>query len=156
MQSLILTLAEGEGYDEALEAVYGFNADGLEVAWRQAIGAPSRQIPPTPTAISAAAIPTIVPLNGAQSLLPPGFVSVSPTSDTGSVTTEITAVAVLTTAVPVETPFAGETQPPAPTPTPEASGGINVCGLGAAPLLGIGLVFFGRSRKRSRGKQLDA
>ncbi|MCB8977274.1 MAG: hypothetical protein H6657_07605 [Ardenticatenaceae bacterium] len=28
MQSLILTLAQGIGYDEALEAVYGFNVDG--------------------------------------------------------------------------------------------------------------------------------
>lgn len=61
MQELLLTLAQGEGYDDALEYVYGFNEDGLEVAWRQAIGAAPRQIPPTPTAISAEHIPTIMP-----------------------------------------------------------------------------------------------
>jgi hypothetical protein len=61
MQELLLTLAQGEGYDRALERVYGFNEDGLEVAWRNMIGAPARDIPPTPTSISAAQIPTIVP-----------------------------------------------------------------------------------------------
>ena len=60
MQELLLTLAAGNGYDEALEAVYGFNVDGLEVAWRAAILAPPRTIPPTPTPIVAAAVETAV------------------------------------------------------------------------------------------------
>ena len=34
IQQLALTLAQGRGYDEALEEVYGFNEDELEVAWR--------------------------------------------------------------------------------------------------------------------------
>lgn len=67
LQTLILTLAGGAAYDEALQSVYGMNVDGLEVAWREAIGAPPRQIPPTPTPISAAAVPTVAPLTGAQS-----------------------------------------------------------------------------------------
>jgi hypothetical protein len=67
MSALLETLAGAAAYDEALEEVYGFNADGLEVAWRQAIGAPPRQIPPTPTPLTAAAIPTTVPLGAAQS-----------------------------------------------------------------------------------------
>jgi hypothetical protein len=61
MQALLLALAEGAGYDEALQQVYGFNVDGLELAWREAMGAPPRTIPLTPTAIVAANIPTVVP-----------------------------------------------------------------------------------------------
>ena len=57
MLTLLQSLAGGVGYDTALEQVYGFNADGLEVAWREAIGAPSRQIPPTPTPLTAASHP---------------------------------------------------------------------------------------------------
>ena len=68
MQDLLLTLAEGAGYDEALEQVYGFNVDGLEVAWREAIGAQPRPIPPTPTAIVAANVPTVVPAAAPRSL----------------------------------------------------------------------------------------
>lgn len=68
MQELILTLAQGIGYDEALEAVYGFNVDGLEQAWRQSLGLPLREIPPTPTAVSAQAIPTIEPFGLPESV----------------------------------------------------------------------------------------
>jgi hypothetical protein len=71
LQSLILDMAAAEGYDAALENVYGFNADGLEEAWREAIGAPPRQIPPTPTPVSAASVPTVVPLNAAASVPTP-------------------------------------------------------------------------------------
>ena len=48
-------------YDSALEQVYGFNVDGLETAWRASLGLPPRQIPPTPTPLTAASIPTLVP-----------------------------------------------------------------------------------------------
>ena len=68
MQELILTLAEGTGYDAALEAVYGFNVDGMEQAWRQSLGLPLREIPPTPTAVSAQAIPTIEPFGLPESV----------------------------------------------------------------------------------------
>jgi hypothetical protein len=80
MQALLLALAGANGYDEALEAVYGFNVDGLEVAWRAAIGAPSRAIPPTPTAIVAAAIPTVNPLGAARSQPTPAVAVVEPDS----------------------------------------------------------------------------
>ncbi|MCA9898285.1 MAG: hypothetical protein H6654_10610 [Ardenticatenaceae bacterium] len=68
LQSLILTLAQGKGYDEALEAVYGFNVDGLEQAWRQSLNLPAREIPPTPTAVSAQSIPTIEPFGLPESV----------------------------------------------------------------------------------------
>jgi hypothetical protein len=62
LQVLLDTLAQGAGYDDALQAVYGFNVDGLEGRWREAIGAPPRAIPPTPTPWSAAAVPTVPPM----------------------------------------------------------------------------------------------
>lgn len=62
LQALIQTLAQGLGYDEALQSVYGFNVDGLEEEWRRAIGAAPRAIPPTPTPLVAAAVPTVAPL----------------------------------------------------------------------------------------------
>ncbi len=71
MQALLLALAAGKGDDEALEMVYGFNVDGLETAWREAIGAPPRQIPPTPTPLIAANVPTAVPLGAPESVPTP-------------------------------------------------------------------------------------
>jgi hypothetical protein len=71
MATLITTLATGESYDDALTNVYGFNTDGLETEWREAIGAAPREIPPTPTPVSAEAIPTIAPAAIAQSMPTP-------------------------------------------------------------------------------------
>jgi hypothetical protein len=71
VQDLILTLAAGEGYDGALEQVYGFNSDGLELLWREAIGAQPRTIPATPTAIAAAAVPTYAPLGAPRAVPTP-------------------------------------------------------------------------------------
>ncbi|VAW34181.1 hypothetical protein MNBD_CHLOROFLEXI01-1282 [hydrothermal vent metagenome] len=68
MQALLLTLAAGARYDEALEAVYGFNVDNLEVAWRKSLALPQREIPATPTAVSAASIPTIEPFGLPESV----------------------------------------------------------------------------------------
>ncbi|MDX1378239.1 MAG: peptidase MA family metallohydrolase [Anaerolineales bacterium] len=64
LQDLILLLAQGEEYDEALQEIYGTNIDGLEQQWRSWLDLPQRQIPPTPTAIVAANVPTVVPLAG--------------------------------------------------------------------------------------------
>ena len=75
---LIETLATGEGYDKALEQVYGFNVDGLEQAWRQWLGLPARDIPPTMTPISAAAIPTLAPLSGPVDVPTPDAVTLEP------------------------------------------------------------------------------
>lgn len=83
MQQLLLALADAAGYDDALEQVYGFNADGLEEAWRAAIGAPARTIPPTPTAVVAAAIPTVEPPGAAQSQPTPIAVAPPAAADDG-------------------------------------------------------------------------
>ena len=71
MQSLLLTLAEGVGYDEALMQVYGMDVDGVEAAWRVALGLPPRTFPPTPTPIIAANVPTAVPLGKPENVPTP-------------------------------------------------------------------------------------
>ncbi len=156
MQELLLTLAQAEGYDAALEQVYGFNTDGLEIAWRQAIGAAARQIPPTPTAISAAAVPTYKPLNGVQSVPtqgPPGESGTDPTpAPTLQSPLEGTAVADLPTPTPDPQSPIPSPQSPTPDPPDESGGSISVCGLGAAPLFAVGLLFVGRSRKKRYAK----
>jgi Peptidase MA superfamily len=69
MTSLLVALRNGLTSDEALTQTYGFNLDGLEAAWREAIGAPQSvsaqpTVQPTPTFV-----PTIVPIGGAVSVL---------------------------------------------------------------------------------------
>lgn len=89
LSELLLALAAGAGYDEALEQVYGFNVDGLELAWREHLGLPTRQIPPTPTPVLAANIPTVVPIGVAQDVATPESaaataVPITPSDSNGS------------------------------------------------------------------------
>jgi hypothetical protein len=66
MTELLTALRDGATIDDALMSVYGFDVEGLEDAWRQAIGAQARSTSaqataqPTPTYV-----PTIVPVSGA-------------------------------------------------------------------------------------------
>jgi hypothetical protein len=110
LRTLLLLLAEGESYDDALQTIYGFNVDDLEQRWRAWLGVPARPIPPTPTPLSAAAIPTVVPLAGPET---------------------------------VPTPAGAANRPAAPTPAAPSS---EICGLGLAPLLLLG-VFAWRKRR---------
>lgn len=66
LQDLLLLMSSGTGTDAALEQVYGFNVDGLESEWRVWRDLPARTFPPTPTPLSIAAIPTVVPFAGPQ------------------------------------------------------------------------------------------
>jgi hypothetical protein len=87
LQQLLLTLAGGQGYDRALEEVYGFNVDRLEEQWREAIGAPPRSVPPTATPLRAAAVPTVGPMQAAEDLPTPAGMEqtpVTPPSSPGS------------------------------------------------------------------------
>jgi hypothetical protein len=112
LRDYILLLAEGESYDEALQAIYEVNVDGLEQAWRAWLGAPMRAMPPTPTPLSAAAIPTIEPLARPDTVPTPATAANSPAT------------------------------PPPPAPT------SNICGLGLAPLMVLG-VFAWRKKKNT-------
>ncbi|NHZ72212.1 MAG: hypothetical protein GWP17_03895 [Aquificales bacterium] len=79
MQTLLLTLAEGVGYDEALTQVYGMDVDALESAWRVAMGLPERPFPPTPTPIIAANVPTAIPLGKPENVpTPPSAAEMPP------------------------------------------------------------------------------
>lgn len=64
MTSLLVTLKEGFAIDAALMKIYGFDLNGLEDAWRQAIGASSPPVPPQETAQPTPTfVPTIVPIS---------------------------------------------------------------------------------------------
>jgi hypothetical protein len=88
MTALLLALQEGVTIDEALQQTYGFNTEGLEAAWRRAIGAQPRPVSeqataqPTPTFV-----PTIIPVRGVSSALQVTSTPV-PTSSLGSQPTE--------------------------------------------------------------------
>lgn len=72
MTSLLLALRDGSTPDQALQAVYGFDVDGLDSAWRAAIHAPSRSGASKPTPIPTPTIvPTIVPIQGKAPAVPP-------------------------------------------------------------------------------------
>ncbi len=73
MSALLDSLQRGETIDAALTALYGFDVDGLEDAWRAAIGAAPRLAAgsqPTPLA-TPTVVPTIVPVSGAPAAAAP-------------------------------------------------------------------------------------
>ena len=68
--------------DSRLSFIYDFNVDGLEQQWRVWLGAEARPIPPTPTPLSAAAIPTVIPLAGPETVPTPAVVADIPADPT--------------------------------------------------------------------------
>ena len=66
MTALLIALRDGATVDDALTQTYGFNIEGLETEWRQAIGAPVGTVSAQPTAQPTPTyVPTIVPISGA-------------------------------------------------------------------------------------------
>ena len=66
MTDLLTSLRDGATIDDALMNTYGFNVEGLEDAWRKAIGAAQRSLSAEPTAQPTPTfVPTIVPISGA-------------------------------------------------------------------------------------------
>jgi hypothetical protein len=136
MTALLTALREGAFIDDALRKVYGFDVEGLEDAWRQAIQARPRTISAQPTAQATPTyVPTIVPISGAplvqqQSLTPTPI----PTSPSASPSSE-----------------------PAPEPSPlprsrlpilETVAFLGACCLFLLILFVVGLVFFVRAQNR--------
>lgn len=67
MNSLLVALRDGTTVDEALLQVYGFDIDGLETTWREAVGATPQAASAQPTAQPTQTfVPTYVPFAGAQ------------------------------------------------------------------------------------------
>jgi hypothetical protein len=66
MTELLLSLRDGLSIEAALLQTYGFDIDGLENSWRQAIGAKPAPVSAQPTAVpTSTLVPTIVPVSGA-------------------------------------------------------------------------------------------
>ncbi|MBI5351103.1 MAG: hypothetical protein HZB50_00530 [Chloroflexi bacterium] len=83
MTQLLASLRDGNATEPALISVYGFDLDGLEDGWRQAIGAAPRAVTAQATAIPTATyVPTIVPVSGAPLAVTPTPYAI-PTSTTG-------------------------------------------------------------------------
>ena len=70
MTNLLVSLRDGLTINEALLRTYGFNVQGLEAAWREAIGAAPHVVAPQPTLQPTPTfVPTIAPMGGAVSVL---------------------------------------------------------------------------------------
>jgi hypothetical protein len=99
--NLLVSLREGVAIDDALQAIYGFDQDGLEDAWRERVGAQPRVAggaKPTPTP-TPTMVPTLVPVAGVP------LATVIPTKPTSMPT-------------PTPSVMAMEAQERTPTPTP--------------------------------------
>lgn len=139
-------LRDGATGDEALQAVYGFNTDGLEDAWRTQIGAQARYVTATPTIT-----PTVTPTASPTSTQTPTRTTTP--SPTATLTPSPTAT---NTATPTPTPTSSPTLTQTPTPTPRPArtllpglaylGGSAVC----LALLGAAAVFFIKISKNRR------
>jgi hypothetical protein len=143
MTALLLDLRDGQTVDAALQAVYQFDTNGLEDAWRLSIGAAplhgNSQPTPAPT-------PTVVPTFVPVGVAPPAAVVVSTPQQNQA----------QATATPLTTPSA-----PAPTAATPPSvinpGGLTtllVIGLACLVILvvlaGLAILLVIRRQKRSR------
>lgn len=134
MTALLTSLRDGATVDNALLDAYGFNVEGLEDAWRQAIQAAPRTASAQPTAQPTPTyVPTIVPISGAplvQQVVTPTPI---PTSSLGEPTTD--------------------SSPPAWNGPPIALTLVllGFCCLFIIILFVVGLVFFIRAQNRKGG-----
>ncbi len=72
MTEILGALRDAKPIDDALIEVYGFDTDGLEDAWREAIGAAPRTVSAQPTAQPTPTfVPTYVPVSGAPLAVTP-------------------------------------------------------------------------------------
>ena len=89
MRSLLLSLRDGLTIDEALMDNYGFDVEGLERAWREAIGAPPPSNSAQPTSQpTPTLVPTIVPVGGQVSSALQSTSTPVPTSSSNSEPTQ--------------------------------------------------------------------
>ncbi|MDD2921944.1 MAG: peptidase MA family metallohydrolase [Anaerolineales bacterium] len=83
MTQLLSDLRDAKPIDDALNSVYGFDTDGLEDAWREAIHAAPRAASAQPTAMPTPTyVPTYVPMSGAPLAVTPTPYAI-PTSSSG-------------------------------------------------------------------------
>jgi len=152
MTALLLDLRDGQTTDQALQAVYGFNTDGLENAWRTSIGAKpltgSSQPTPLPT---PTVVPTFVPISAAP-------VAVAEIVTPHPTPTQAAATPVSGMPAAFPTPTAPSGSPPnATTPPGLNMGGITTvlevgltCLVIAVLLAGLIIFLIVRGQKRTR------
>ena len=105
--AVLLGLRDGQTIDDALQAVYGFDTDGLEAAWRSSIGAAPHGGTSKATPVSTPTqVPTFVPVGAA----PVGALVATPPPASGSAT-DTPAAAGLATPALSTTPSAPQTGP---------------------------------------------
>ncbi len=106
MLALLIDLRDGQTMDDALQAAYGFNTDGLESAWRASIGASSSTGNEKPTPVpTPTVVPTIVPI-GAVPVAQPAITTPHPTE--ALPTSTQAAVAQSQGSSPTDAPAAGQ------------------------------------------------
>jgi hypothetical protein len=136
MTSLLLSLRDGTTIDEALMDTYGFDVEGLERAWREAIGAPPPSSSAQPTSQPTPTfVPTIVPVGGQAS----------------------SVLQVTSTPIPTSSPGVAPTQTPVRTGPPLALTMI-LLGMCCAFLILIGVVVLGfvvRRQNRQGGENVQ-
>ena len=72
MNSLLISLRDGTTIEDALLRIYGFDVEGLEIAWRESIGAAPRPASAQPTAQPTPTfVPTYIPFAGAGMVVTP-------------------------------------------------------------------------------------
>ncbi len=153
MTALLKNLRDGNTADEALQAVYGFDTDGLEDAWRAGIGAKARAVTgaATPTTIPTI-VPTIRPVSGI-----PGA-DVTPVA-TPVVTAIAKSVATSSATESANSPTPAPTRPIAPDQQPISQSTmialllISVCCIGILGILVIVIIIL---VVRRSGRQNDA
>lgn len=130
MTDLLLSLRDGLTIDEALVQTYGFDVEGLEEAWRSAIGAPAQPEVAQPTAQPTPTfVPTIVPVGGVSAALQ-------------------------VTSTPVPTSSFNQQPTPAPTPTgPPLTLTLILLGMCCAFLVLIGVVVLGFVVRRENRRE---
>ena len=106
--ALFEKLRDGATGDEALKAIYDFNIDGLEDAWRERIGAQQRYVTRTPT-VTSTVTPTATPTPTETPM---------PTATSTSTPTPTATATSTATATPTLTPTSSPTITPTPTRTP--------------------------------------
>lgn len=144
MTSLLTTLRDGTTVDAALQAVYSFDIDGFEDAWRSNIGAKPRSIDhasPTATPIPTL-VPTYVPVSGA-----PIGPTISPTRDRPPTETpEAIAQATFTSNLP-----AISSNPPVTSNAPLINTDLIVpIALGVVLIIGLILLIISRRQQRMK------
>ncbi|MFL7791812.1 MAG: peptidase MA family metallohydrolase [Anaerolineae bacterium] len=107
--ALLVALRDGVAIDDALQATYGFDQDGLEDVWREHVGVQPRVAgggKPTPTPMPTV-VPTLVPIAGVPlaTIIPANPTSV-PTPTPSAIVTDVKERT--PTPAPVGTPASGD------------------------------------------------